>query len=81
MPDDSREVRRERGGEEERGGDEGEEKDQWKAAYQNVGKGIETTNVLLNRGREEEWDFVFVAEAWEGKNGERTTHQGYRTFS
>ena len=50
-------------------------------AYQNVGRGIETTNILLARGREEKWDFVFVAEAWEGRKGERTSQQGYRLFS
>ena len=57
------------------------EEDGWKVAYQNVGRGIETTNILLERGRQQKWDFVFVAEAWEGKKGERTTQQGYRTFS
>ena len=55
------------------GGREHETKNEWKLAYQNVGRGIKTTNILLARGREEEWDFVFVAEVWEGKNGERTT--------
>ena len=51
-----------------------------KVAYQNVGRGIETTNVLLDRGRQEKWDLVFVAEAWQGRKGERTTQQGYRIF-
>lgn len=41
---------------------------------------IEATSILLARGRQEKWDFVFVAEAWEGKNKERTTQQGYRVF-
>ena len=53
---------------------------EWKVAYQNVGRGIETTNILLDRGRQENWDLVFVAEAWEGKKGERTIQQGYRMF-
>ena len=51
-----------------------------RVAYQNVGGGIEATNILLERGREEKWDLVFAAEAWEGKKGERTTQQGYRNF-
>ena len=36
---------------------------------------------MLEKGRQEKKDFIFVAEAWEGKKGERTTQQGYRTFS
>ena len=86
------ERRRERGEEEirktereeeeiEKDGEEEEEEDrEWKAAYQNVGGGIEATNILLARGRQEKWDFVFTAEAWEGKKGERTTQQGYKIF-
>ena len=67
--------------EEERGDrDEGEEKRGWRVAYQNVGGGIEATNILLACGRQAEWDFIFVAEAWEGKKGERTTQQGYRIY-
>lgn len=55
---------------------EGEEEDEpptIKVAYQNVGRSIKATNILLARGREENWDLVFVAEAWEGKRNERTT--------
>jgi len=70
----------------EEGGAQREEKREgegegWKVAYQNVGRGIEATNILLDRGREEGWDFIFVGEAWEGKKGERTTQQGYRVYS
>ena len=65
----------------EEAGEEEEGKREWRTAYQNVGGGIEATNILLARGRQENWDFVFVAEAWEGKKGERTTQQGYRAFS
>ena len=65
---------------EEKEEEEGEEKGEWKAAYQNVGGGIEATNILLARGRQMNWDFVFVAEAWEGRKGERTIQQGYRAF-
>ena len=50
-------------------------------AYQNVGGSIETTNILLEKGRQERWDYVFVAEAWEGRRGERTMQQGYRVYS
>ena len=50
-------------------------------AYQNVGNSIEATNVLLERGRQAGWDYIFMADAWEGKKGERTRQQGYRTFS
>ena len=64
--------------EEENGEDAGDR--EWKVAYQNVGGGIEATNILLARGRQESWDFVFTAEAWEGRKGERTTQQGYRAF-
>ena len=38
------------------------------------------TNILLETARRERWDFVFVAEAWGGMRGERTTQQGYRAF-
>ena len=66
MPDDSREVGREERGVDERGRDEEvrEEREALKVAYQNVGRGIEATNILLDRGRQENWDLVFVAEAW-----------------
>ena len=50
-------------------------------AYQNVGGSIEATNILLSRGREERWHLVFVAEAWEGRKGERTSEAGYRSYS
>ena len=46
-----------------------------------MGGSIKATNILLERGRQAGWDYVFVAEAWEGKKGERTRQQGYRTFS
>ena len=65
--------------EEERGGEEEEEA--WKVSYQNIGRGIETTNILLERGRGEKTDFIFLAEAWEGRKGERTTQAGYRIFA
>ena len=79
--DEEREEVRGRRREEERGGRviDGEgniettKGREWKVAYQNMGRGIETTNILLDRGRQENWDLVFVAEAWEGKKGERTT--------
>ena len=71
----------ERKEEKEKEEEEGEEKGEWKAAYQNVGGGIEATNILLARGRQMNWDFVFVAEAWEGRKGERTVQQGYRAYS
>ena len=45
-----------------------------------MGQGIKTTNLLLARGIEKEWDLIFAAEAWEGKHGERNTQQGYRAF-
>lgn len=66
--EEEEEVRRSSENEEEE-----EESREWKAAYQNVGGGIEATNILLARGRQEKWDLVFVAEAWEGRIGERTT--------
>ena len=34
-----------------------------RVAYQNVGGSIEATNILLTRGKEAGWDYVFVAEA------------------
>ena len=79
------EVRREREGaaerEEAREREEvREEREALKVAYQNVGRGIEATNILLDRGRQENWDLVFVAEAWQGRKGERTIQQGYRIF-
>ena len=57
-----------------------EEREGLKVAYQNIGRGIEATNILLDRGRQESWDLVFVAEAWQRKRGERTTQLGYRIF-
>ena len=60
--------------------EEGEQQE-WRICYQNVGRSIETTNILLEKAREEKRDLVFVAEAWEGKKGERTTQTGYRIFS
>ena len=68
-------------------GKEGEEEDTeeeqqtWKVSYQNVGRSIETTNILLEKARQEKRDLVFVAEALEGKKGERTIQAGYRIFS
>ena len=50
-------------------------------SYQNIGRSIEATNILLEKGRQEKRDLVFVAEAWEGKKGKRTTQTGYRIFS
>lgn len=58
-----------------------EEDKNLKVVYQNVGRSIEATNILLAREREEKWDLVFVAEAWEGRSGERMTQNGYRSFS
>ena len=52
-----------------------------KVAYQNVGRSIEATNILLARRREEKWDLVFAAKAWEGRRGERTMQNGYRSYS
>lgn len=49
-------------------------------AYQNVGGSIEATNIVLNTGRQKRWDFVFVAEAWEGERRQRTTQQEYKAF-
>ena len=70
-------------GEEERDeeGEEEEENKEWYICYQNVGGGIETINILLEKGRQEKKDFIFTAEAWGRKKGERITQQGYRTFS
>ena len=52
----------ERGEEEEAGEEEEEERDktdrEWRTAYQNIGGGIEATNILLARGRQDGWDFV-----------------------
>ena len=56
----------------EKGTVEGKDKT-LKVVYQNVGRSIEATNILLARGREEKWDLVFAAESWEGRRGERTT--------
>ena len=78
--DKEREEERGMRREEERGSPEVTKGREWKVAYQNMGRGIEATNILLDRGRQENWDLVFVAEAWEGKKGERTTQQGYRMF-
>ena len=76
--------RREREGEKEKeetgGEEEDEEEGECKAAYQNVGGGIEATNILLARGKQKGWDLVFVEEAWEGRKGERTNQQGYKAF-
>ena len=57
-----------------------EEQQTWKVSYQNVGRSIDTTNILLEKARQEKRDLVFVAEAWEGKKGERTIQAGYRIF-
>ena len=78
------EDKEDRKAEEEEGRDEEEikeEQQEWRICYQNVGRSIETTNILLEKAREEKRDLVFVAEAWEGKKGERMTQTGYRIFS
>ena len=75
------ERKRDEDTEERKGDKETEEQQTWKASYQNIGSSIETTNILLEKAREEKRDLVFVAEAWEGKKGERTTQVGYRIFS
>ena len=68
-----KEERKEEEGEEEEEEPEAEEKEPWKISYQNIGRSIDSTNILLEKGRQEKRDLVFVAEAWEGKKGERTT--------
>ena len=55
-------------------------------AYQNVGGSIETTNTVLDTGRQKRWDIIFITEAWERRNGERrngerTQQRGYRIHS
>ena len=41
-----------------------EELQKWRVSYQNVGRSIETTNILLEKARQEKKrDLIFVAEA------------------
>ena len=81
--DEDTEERDDRKEEEEEGDEEETEEEQWmwKTSYQNVGRSIETTNILLEKARQEKRNLVFVAEAWEGKKGARTIQVGYKIFS